>query len=662
MVPVLVVLSLVGFVGSVTIARFASVEPEGEGRVRTREEVAAEDKAAPRGRGSGGAPAGRRRPDEHHGGPRGGGGPMSWDTVADVASAICLLGGAFLAFAAGVGVLRFPDLLARMHAGTKPQVLGLILVLIGLALRLRSGGAVWALVLVAIFQMLTAPVAAHMVGPGRLPHGQGAQRPAGRRRADERPGPACARTTSGTRAPSRTRRVSHAARRPSGAPRAVEDPVSLIRLNAVGMQFDDKVVLREAFLKLREGDRVGLVGRNGTGKTTFLELILGRQEPTSGTVEKNLGLSIGYFSQFSELEGHLSVVDELSDAVPRGARDAGPARRDRRAPGRGRADDEMNRLLAEQAELFERMDALDGWSYENTIDTVLTRLGFDAERRALPVDQLSGGWRNRAALARILVQGPDVLLLDEPTNFLDLAGRALDRGLAADLPGRGARRLARPAVPRRRGHADRRDREPPAARVRGRLLRVRAGQGRRASRRSSASSRTRRSCSRTRRRRATRAGRRSRSVGTARKLADIKKRQAPRPVDEIITTIYADLHVSENLVQVEGITKGFGGEPLFEDLTFSLHRGDRVAVVGANGSGKSTLLDVLTEVTEPDAGRIVWRKGAVVRLLQPGGRRARPRRHRRALRQRRARARSRSARRRRTSTGSSRCCSSPRPS
>ena len=87
-----------------------------------------------------------------------------WTTVADVASAVCLLGGAFLAFAAGVGVLRFRDLLSRMHAGTKPQVLGLVLVLLGLALRLRSGGAVWALVLVAVFQMLTAPVAAHMVG------------------------------------------------------------------------------------------------------------------------------------------------------------------------------------------------------------------------------------------------------------------------------------------------------------------------------------------------------------------------------------------------------------------------------------------------------------------------------------------------------------------
>ena len=89
---------------------------------------------------------------------------MSWDTVADVASAAALLGGALLAFAAGVGMVRLPDLLARMHSATKPQVLGLILVLIGLALRLRSGPAIWMLALVAVFQLLTSPVASHMVG------------------------------------------------------------------------------------------------------------------------------------------------------------------------------------------------------------------------------------------------------------------------------------------------------------------------------------------------------------------------------------------------------------------------------------------------------------------------------------------------------------------
>jgi multicomponent Na+:H+ antiporter subunit G len=89
---------------------------------------------------------------------------QTWAAVADVAAMVLLLGGSFLAFAAGVGVLRFPDLLSRMHAGTKPQVLGLILVLAGLALRLRSGGAVWALLLVVVFQLLTAPVGAHLVG------------------------------------------------------------------------------------------------------------------------------------------------------------------------------------------------------------------------------------------------------------------------------------------------------------------------------------------------------------------------------------------------------------------------------------------------------------------------------------------------------------------
>jgi multicomponent Na+:H+ antiporter subunit G len=89
---------------------------------------------------------------------------VTWTTVADVAAAIFLLGGALLAFAAGVGVVRFPDLLSRMHSATKPQVLGLVLVLLGLALRLRSGPALWMLILVVAFQLLTSPVAAHMVG------------------------------------------------------------------------------------------------------------------------------------------------------------------------------------------------------------------------------------------------------------------------------------------------------------------------------------------------------------------------------------------------------------------------------------------------------------------------------------------------------------------
>jgi multicomponent Na+:H+ antiporter subunit G len=101
---------------------------------------------------------------------------VDWDAVADVAAAVCMLTGAFLAFAAGVGILRFPDLLSRMHAATKPQVLGLVLMLIGVALRVHVWSVVGMLVLVVVFQLLTAPVAAHMVGragfrTGKVPTG-----------------------------------------------------------------------------------------------------------------------------------------------------------------------------------------------------------------------------------------------------------------------------------------------------------------------------------------------------------------------------------------------------------------------------------------------------------------------------------------------------------
>jgi multicomponent Na+:H+ antiporter subunit G len=89
---------------------------------------------------------------------------VNWEIILDIASAVCFVVGSFLSLAAGVGVLRFPDLLSRMHAGTKPQVLGVLLGLAGYGLRIRSGPVIWTVVLVALFQLLTAPVSAHMVG------------------------------------------------------------------------------------------------------------------------------------------------------------------------------------------------------------------------------------------------------------------------------------------------------------------------------------------------------------------------------------------------------------------------------------------------------------------------------------------------------------------
>ncbi|MBU1587311.1 MAG: ATP-binding cassette domain-containing protein, partial [Actinobacteria bacterium] len=197
--------------------------------------------------------------------------------------------------------------------------------------------------------------------------------------------------------------------------------MSLIRFNDVAVRFDNTQILREAFFRLETGDRVGLIGRNGSGKSTLLKLALEQVSPDTGTVSIEPDLRIGYFSQFSELNGAETITEVLEGLFTeiRGI-EAELASIDA-AIGADTSGD-LDTLIHRQSDLFAEMDRLDGWDYQRRIDTALTTLGFTAEHRALPIDELSGGWRNRAALAKIVLEDPTVLLLDEPTNYLDVAG------------------------------------------------------------------------------------------------------------------------------------------------------------------------------------------------------------------------------------------------
>jgi ATP-binding cassette subfamily F protein 3 len=330
------------------------------------------------------------------------------------------------------------------------------------------------------------------------------------------------------------------------------------------------------------------------------------------------GVRIGYFSQFSELCGETTILEVLDELFADVHAIEEELLEVEIVLEESPQEAELGRLLNRQAALLEEMNRREGWTYQNRIDTVLTVLGFSDEYRKKPIDQLSGGWRNRAALAKILLEEPDVLLMDEPTNYLDLAGlewlEEWFQKLRGGLIVVSHDRQFLDAVVNRvveienyhfyeyRGNFTQYVREKPL-RMKSlerqfvheeELLALEAEAI--ADRREAA---------------------KNPSAALKRRLANIKKSAAPRPVDKIVTGIYGRLHVRNDLCQVEAVSKAYGDQVLFRDLTFEIHRRDRIAVIGPNGCGKTTLLKVLAEDELPNSGRVMWSKGKV-HLLQPG--------------------------------------------
>ncbi|NQX10604.1 ABC-F family ATP-binding cassette domain-containing protein [Microbacteriaceae bacterium VKM Ac-2855] len=391
--------------------------------------------------------------------------------------------------------------------------------------------------------------------------------------------------------------------------------MSLVRLNDVEVRFENTPILREAFFRLEIGDRVGVIGRNGSGKTTLLKLVLEQVQPDAGAVTVDAGVRIGYFSQFSELDGTATIAEVLDGLFTEvHAVEAELAEIETAIATDSSGD--LDALIERQSVLFGEMDRLDGWDYPRLIDQALTILGFSAEHRSRPIDELSGGWRNRAALAKILLEKPDVLLLDEPTNFLDVAGvewlESWFRGFAgAAIIVSHDRRFLDAVVTRivevenRHLHEYAGDFAEYIVQKQFRLktleqqfvheseLLAFESEGI-ADRRAAA--------------KAARNG----NTDLGKQLARIKKERAPRPVDQIITEIYGGLHVKDVLCRVSGVSKSLGGRTLFDGLDLELHRRDRIAVIGANGSGKSTLLRVLTGEERADAGSVAWTAGVKV--------------------------------------------------
>lgn len=195
---------------------------------------------------------------------------------------------------------------------------------------------------------------------------------------------------------------------------------TLISVNGLCLQYGLQVVFSEAAMALHEGEKLGLVGRNGGGKSSLMRILAGHDQPDRGTVSKRQGLRMGYLAQEFTLDESASVLDN----VRAGAADL-LGMMERYESGDVKGDQE--------AELLHQIQMLDGWNLDTRIDSVMSKLAAPDPERA--VGSLSGGEKRRVALARALVAQPDVLLLDEPTNHLDAESIVWLESYLKDFPG-----------------------------------------------------------------------------------------------------------------------------------------------------------------------------------------------------------------------------------
>lgn len=377
-------------------------------------------------------------------------------------------------------------------------------------------------------------------------------------------------------------------------------------LSATNLKYSigTRVLLDGISFSIEAGERIGLVGRNGTGKTTLIKILAGRLKPDSGSVSLLKGARMGYLSQDPELDPAKTLQEEAASGFAELGRlhaELDQVFHEMAEPENAAAD-RLERLMKRQSELQERIEALGGYATEHRVEEVLHGLGFTDSQFGVPVSGLSGGQKGRLALGKMLLESPDLMLLDEPTNHLDIAGRewledylvneyrgavimiSHDRQMLDNVVGRieeidGARLIDYPGnytafreIRQQRlltQHRAYENQQSQWAKEEEFIRRFRAGQ-----RAKEAQGRL----SKLERQKEQFAIERPVEIGAMK----LRLPEAPRSADLVA--------VVRDAKKVYPAQDGSGERTLFKDLTVTINRGERWAIIGPNGAGKTTLV------------------------------------------------------------------------
>ena len=384
----------------------------------------------------------------------------------------------------------------------------------------------------------------------------------------------------------------------------------ILEIRSLSKAFAGNTVLKNVNMTLQNGQRMGLVGVNGCGKTTLLRILAGKEQADGGAWNLQKGLRMGYLEQSYVPEKGATILRELErvyDPVVR-MEERLRAMEERMALVTGA---ELDRLGAEYAHLQERFEKADGYSRHSLVQGALKGMGFEESRWGQSAEKLSGGEMTRLGLARLLLEKPDLLLLDEPTNHLDLEALSwLEKYLSAY-------RGAVIVVSHDRYFLDRVCTDMTeillgvSEQYSGNYSRYMEQRSERFESRMRAWEQQREEIARqeaviARLRSFNREKSIKRAESRVKALEKIERLE--KPVDEKQVRFSFDINrrTGEDVMEIRGFKKSFGDRRLFENVDLKVYAGDRIALIGPNGIGKTTLLKCLIGREKPDGGYVRW--------------------------------------------------------